>query len=274
MTLVTTVDKNQWKYIFPNINVLESYKIKYKYVIFTSCSFTFVRLKSYVSKLALRYGEVFVENIPNFFSCLGINNVLTPNHSWITSCTMDRLVLPYVTELEKFIYIDVDTLIVSPDVVELWNYPVSERGIAAVPNDVDIVKHLIAFSDNSFLLDVAETAFCTFNAGICVMDAVKLRKGKLIEFTQELYERAGNNIYINDEVILNLYDPNYCLVAEKYNVKAYHVQENGFEPIDEQIIHFSGDGFKPWNCTREINIPILKKYYGLWAYYYYSLFTS
>lgn len=274
MVLVTTVDKNQWKYIFPNVRVLESYNIEYKYVIFTSCAFTYVRLKSFISTLSLKSGEVLVEQIPSFFSCLGIKNELIPNHSWITSCTMDRLVIPYVSELEKFIYIDVDTLIVSPKIVELWNCPVSERGIAAVPNDVDIVKHLIAFSDNSFLLDRVEAPYCTFNAGICVIDTAKLRQGKLLNFAQELYERAEKNIYINDEVILNLYDPWYTIIAEKYNVKAYHVQDGGLEPIDEQIIHFSGDGFKPWNKTREIDKPFLKKYYGLWTYHYYSLFNS
>lgn len=274
MVLVTTVDKNQWKYIFPNISVLESYNIKYKYVIFTSCSFTYIRLTSYVSKLTLYHGEIFVERIPNFFTYIGINGELIPNHSWITSCTMDRLIIPYVSSLEKFIYIDVDTLIVSPDIVKIWKQKVSSKGIAAVPNDVDIVKHLIAFSDNSFLLDKVDIPFCTFNAGICVMDAPKLKGGKLIEFAQELYERAENNIYINDEVILNLYDPDYELLDEKYNVKAYHVQENNLEPVDEQIIHFSGDGYKPWNCTREISCPLLKKYYGLWTYHYYSLFNS
>jgi lipopolysaccharide biosynthesis glycosyltransferase len=274
MVIATVVDNLQWKYIFPNILVLEHYKTKYRYVIFTSCSASFVRLKSKISTLNLTYGTIEVKKIPNFYKYMGINHKLQPNHEWITSTTLDRFLIPTYSDFSKFIYLDVDTLIFSEDIINLFEEEVSEKGISAVPSDTDIIEHTISFSEVDFLLDKVNESYKTFNAGICLFDADRLRKHDLLGFVKEVYDRAENTVYINDEIILNLYDPQYNLLDEKYNTKAYLIADGVMDPRDECIIHFSGSGYKPWNCTREISKGILKRYYGLWDYYYYSLFNE
>jgi hypothetical protein len=91
-------------------------------------------------------------------------------------------------------------------------------------------------------------------------------------FVSGVYARGDNASYINDELILNLYDPDFSLLPEKYNIKVYLYEEMTLQPSETTIIHFSGKFYKPWQRTHFSNISKLRKFYGLWEYYYYNIF--
>ena len=272
MNLTTVVDFAQWSYLFPNILSLETFKRKYTFGIFTSCSVTHSLLTAKLKKMSVKYGHIYVKLIPSFFSYFNLTS-MTPNHDWISGATMDRFVVPHFCEYEKYIHIDVDTLIVSAQVFDLQTSETSIKGIAAIPNITPLVEHVVSFSDVSFLLDLVKENKCTFNAGVLVIDCKKLKEHNFDEFVKEVYARGENAVYINDEVILNLYDQQFNVLEGKYNIKPYFQENLKMAPEETVIMHFSGKGFKPWDRTYYSNMPSIRKYYGLWEYFYYTAFN-
>lgn len=271
MNFTAVVDLAQWSYIFPNIAALETFKQKYTFGIFTACGATYNITNAKLKTLSLKYGTVYVKLIPGFFRHFNLTD-MTPNHDWISSTTMDRFVVPYYCEHTKYLHIDTDTIIVSEDIFNLEKEETSERGIAAVPSPTSLVEHVLSFSGADFLLDQVKENKFTFNAGILLLDTEKLKKHNFKKFVSEMYERGENTLYINDELILNLYDPDFKILDEKYNIKVYLYEEMAQAPSEATVIHFSGKTFKPWQRTHFSNIPGLRKYYGLWEYYYYDMF--
>lgn len=272
MHFTTVVDFTQWSYIFPNILALETFKRKYTYGIYTACGVTHNLLTTKLKHMSVEYGHVYVSLIPSFFSFFNLDS-LTPNHDWITGTTMDRFVVPHFCEHEKYLHIDIDTLIVSDQIFDLEKASTSSRGIAAVPNITPLVEHVVSFSETSFLLDLVKTNKYTFNAGVLLIDCKKTKAHNLDDFVKDVYERGENATYINDEVILNLYDQQFKILDNKYNIKPYFQEDMNLEPEEIVVMHFSGKGFKPWDKTHISKLPGIRKYYGLWEYYYYSAFS-
>lgn len=272
MNFTTIVDLVQWSYVFPNIHALETFKQRYTFGIFTPCAVAYNLLQGKLNQMTLKYGDVYIKLIPSFFSYFNLNT-MTPNHDWITGVTMDRFVVPHFCEYTKYLHVDVDTLIVSNKVFELAKIDTSSKGIAAVPNSTPLVEHTIAFSGAEFLLDYVKENKYTFNAGIALFDTEKMKQNKFDEFVLEVYERGNNTVYINDELILNLYDQEFKILDGKYNIKPYFQEELKYMPDEIVIMHFSGKDYKPWNRTYFSNFPSIRKYYGLWEYYYYSVFN-
>lgn len=262
MVFASITDENQYKYVFVNILSLEIFKKKYIYYIFTSNKYVINLINDIKLQFKFKYGNIIVKQIPSFFEFFEIKTLKGTN-SWITATTMDRLVLPYVTDLDKVIYLDTDAFPVSEKVFNLINSQTSAKGIAAVPNNTNIITHIIDFSKVDFLLSFIETNFTTFNAGVLVLDFKKLKENNLKEFVSSIYEIGGNRTYINDELLLNLFDPTYQDISISYNAKPYI--DHTYTNID--IVHFSGANSKPWlssfECTNN-----LRKFYYLWQYFY------
>lgn len=272
MNFTTVVDLAQWRYILPNIVALETYKRKYTFGIFTACGVTYNLLRSKLKYMSIVHGSVYVELIPSFFSFFDLTTMI-PNHDWISGTTMDRFVVPHFCKYTRYVHIDVDTLIVSEDIFDLEDIEVSAKGIAAIPSETLLVDHVISFSGAEFLLDLVEKNKFTFNAGIIAIDTEKLKREKFDEFVRNVYSRGDNTSYINDELILNLYDQNFKVLDNKFNIKIYFFEQFDLTPSEITIVHFSGKSFKPWNRTQPSSIPTLRKFYGLWEYYYYSIFN-
>lgn len=273
MNLTTVVDLAQWSYVFPNILSLETFKRKYTFGIFTACVVTGNLIRERLRHIPLKYGNIYVEVIPSFFSFFKLTT-MKPNHDWITATTMDRFVVPHFCKFDKYIHIDVDTLIMSEDIFNLFEEETSEKGIAAIPSETLLIEHVIAFSGAEFLLDLVKENRNTFNAGVMLLDAKKLKQHKLDKFATDIYERGDNTVYINDELILNLYDPDFKTLDNKYNIKIYFYEDYKIQPDQITIAHFSGKQYKPWERTHFSNIAKIRKCYGLWEYYYYCSLES
>jgi lipopolysaccharide biosynthesis glycosyltransferase len=272
MNFTTIVDLTQWSYTFPNILSLETFKRKYTFGIFTACPITYGLLAAKLKQISPSYGDVYVELIPSFFSFFKIGTMI-PNHDWISAATMDRFVVPYFCKYEKYLHIDIDTLIVSDKIFDLENSDTSIKGIAATPNTTSLTEHAISFSNAEFLLDLIKDNKYTFNAGIVLFDTAKMKQNNFDKFVRDVYSRGDNVMYINDELILNLYDQQFKILDNKFNIKPYFYEEIKIQPDETVIFHFSGKDYKPWSRTYFSNFSSLRKYYGLWEYYYYSAFN-
>ena len=264
MTFVSITDINQWKFILPNLLALDKYKREYTYYIFGNTRYVVAKLKQAISKLPIEYGKVIVETIPSFYKFFNLPPRFT-NHSWITPTTMDRFVIPLYTDIKKFVWLDCDTLIVSEKVFDLDNIETSNKGIAAVPAYTTLTDHIISFSKADFLLDLVNNESSSFNAGVCLIDCTKLVSNNYVDFIDEVHARS-NGSYVNDEIILNLYDQEYVELPLVYNCMT-HASDNIKNPY---IIHFSGQKYKPWH-TDVPEVGVYTKYYKLWEYYYLDL---
>lgn len=261
MTFATITDCNQWRYLLPNLLVLESFKRPYTYYIFGNNRYVTMQLKNAVKSLDITYGTIYVDKIHSFFRTFNIAPVNT-NHSWITSTTMDRFVIPLHTDIKKFLWLDCDTLIVSEDIFNLETVETSDKGIAAVATETNLDDHIIYFSKADFLADLAKENSSTFNAGVCLIDCDKLKVNNYVDFIQNVYERS-QGAYVNDEVILNLYDQSFNMLPLTYNCMTH----KSFEVKSPIIVHFSGKDYKPW-VDHVYTKGSYLKYYKLWEYYY------
>lgn len=264
MTFVSITDSNQWRYLLPNLLVLEGFKRPYTYYIFGNNKYVTSLLITEIKRIGILYGTIHIDQIPSFFSTFGLIPTNT-NHSWITPTTMDRFVIPKYTDIDKFLWLDCDTLIISEEIFDLEHIETSDKGIAAVVNDTNLDDHIIYFSKADFLVDLAKENSSTFNAGVCLMDCNKLRDNKYEEFIREVYNRSQGS-YVNDEVILNLYDQSFNLLPITYNCMTH-------KPIEVRnpvIVHFSGNNYKPW-INHVYKSGYYLRYYKLWEYYYLTL---
>jgi lipopolysaccharide biosynthesis glycosyltransferase len=264
MTFVSISDYNQWKFILPNILVLEQFQKSYDYYIFGDNRYTVQQVRSLVDKLNIVYGKIHTSTIPSFFKVFDIPPTDT-NHCWITPTTMDRFVIPIYTDIKKFVWLDCDTLITNVNIFDLENFETSAKGIAAVPTDVLLHDHIVYFSKASMLLDLAKLNSSTFNAGVCLIDCEKLNSNNYYDFIKDIFERS-EGAYINDEVILNLYDQDYNELPIHYNCMTH----KPIEVINPSVVHFSGKDYKPWvNYVYKQGYYL--KHYKLWEYYYLTL---
>ena len=269
MNFVTITDNNQWRYSLINLYALYQLKLKFNYYIFTTTEYAkeciINTLESH--SILYNYGKIYVDVIPNFTQIFNIN-VTETNHNWISIATLDRLVLPLYINLEKFVWLDTDTLIVNSDIVNLYNFATSDKGIAAVATETLLHQHILNFSSSPNLLSLAEKNTSTFNAGVCVFDLQKFNISQYNQFVADIFDRS-NGEYVNDELILNLYDQNYAVVSAKYNCATY----NKFIPYSQSIIHFSGADWKPWN-KHKYEKGMYYKYYKQWEYYFALLYSQ
>lgn len=266
MVLATITDGNQWQFVFPNILSLETFRKKYTYYLFGRDQHTVDLIKYTLDSIKIKYGTIIVDRLPTFHQVFDVP-VQETNHSWITNTTLDRFVIPFMTDLEKIIWLDTDTLVISPEIFDIYKTDTSEKGISAAACDTLLHDHIIQFSRASFLLDIAIHNTSTFNAGVVLLDCQKLRDHNLDLFIKEVYERS-NGVYVNDEIIFNLYDQNYNALTPRFNCMTHKL----FLPKDPIVVHFSGKDFKPW-MEHIYKSGSYLKYYKLWEYYIGVAFT-
>ena len=268
MNFITITDNANWRFSLINLYALHHLRLTYSYYIYTTTEYAKECILDTLAKHTelYNYGHIYVNTIPSFSQTFNID-VTSTNHEWISIATLDRLGLPFHTDVKRFIWLDTDTLIVDADIINLYNTVTSDKGIAAIPTDTLLHNHIINFSNNPNLLSLAESNSSTFNAGVCVFDLNKFNKDTYTQFIKEIYERS-NGDYVNDELILNLYDQKFNALPVKYNCFAYHK----FVPTKHVVVHFSGADWKPWNKHLYTEGPYYK-YYKLWEYYYALLFS-
>lgn len=168
-----------------------------------------------------------------------------------TISTMDRLFLPRVlTGHDRIVYLDVDAVAVG-DIVELSEFPPSERGIAARPNpapqtalQVSSLEHATRPLNPDAAQDLRRLAAAdvnlfrpAFNAGVLVLSLKRLRELNFTETCLAIVERFG----LQDEQTLNLFSQgDFTEVPAAWNMMPYYDHLP-----DAKLIHWAGNR-KPW----------------------------
>ena len=139
--------------------------------------------------------------------------------------------------VQKIIYLDADT-IVNLDIAELWNYPLQNYTVAAVPEMLATYNHMIM---NKYLITSGKVNtndyFCS---GIMTLDLNRINENFFNEGVQWLAENL--QCASPDQDILNNYFANsYCKLPEKYDafVLALRIIKN--TTISDKIYHYAGN---------------------------------
>ena len=148
-------------------------------------------------------------------------------------------------EIERVIYLDVD-IIVFGDIVELWNTPMENRIVLAVPERNSRVADML---DPAIISGAGLNAEGNcFNAGVMLIDLARWRAENLLERARAFVNQYKTFIRYWDQDILN------CLLVDewgeldgKWNRKVDHLDGVDVEACQKAggLIHFAS-AIKPW----------------------------
>lgn len=158
---------------------------------------------------------------------------------YYSSATYFRLFISELfPEYDKALYLDCD-IVVNGDVVTLFNTPIADRLLAAVPEDV-MARIGVFGRYTEVCLDIPREEY--FNAGILVMNLAKFRRDRILERFIDLLSRR-RFVVTQDEDYLNvLCRGSVCLLPYTWNTSPLAVEENGVPAL----VHYKLDR-KPWH---------------------------
>ena len=162
-------------------------------------------------------------------------------HSRFSVGTFYRLMMSknffYPENISKIIYLDSDT-IVNLDIQELWNYPMQNYTLAAVPELLATHNHMIV---NKYLINSGkvniEDYFC---AGIIILDINKINKNFFYEGVQWLADHPQSQSYDQD-ILNNFFANGYCKLPEKFDSFVLALRLVKDMTLTERIYHYAGN---------------------------------
>lgn len=156
----------------------------------------------------------------------------------VSHATYARLFLDDIlpADLDRCIYLDSD-LLVTRDVVELWETPLAGRTIGAVEN-------LSSSEQEEHRARLGLQAPRYFNAGVLLVDVLRWRERQVMRRSLEAAERVGDRLILHDQDALNCalegdwtaLDPHWNVVATAPTLR----------PDSAAVFHFMGAP-KPWD---------------------------
>lgn len=185
---------------------------------------------------------------------------------YISIATYARLKLAsYLEDLERVIYIDVDTLTIG-SIEELWNLQLSDENVIAACFD-----SFIEFSTDNYKETIGlKQDEPYFNAGVLLIDIKKFQNMQVYE-KAIAYLNTKPNIHYQDQDILNvLFKGRTQFISPKFNFmpmlrsrikKRAKLDELEKDSIPISIIHYCGSK-KPWHnkCSHTKSSYFLELY--------------
>lgn len=170
--------------------------------------------------------------------------------------TYYRLSLPSIIDVDKLIYLDVDTLVMK-NIAELYNIELNNAYAAAV-------EDILSITTTMHKLDVKRY----FNAGVMLLNLKKIREDNLEEQFFDVVNNHSELISWVDQCVLNyVFKENVLFLDETYNfqhqdsipiaLKNYKKKKNNI-----MVLHFVSQK-KPWNFDKTWNLNLLYYYYYL-----------
>lgn len=149
-----------------------------------------------------------------------------------------RLLTPQLLsdDIEKIIYLDAD-IIVNLDISELWNVPIDDDPIAAVPeseNGVNVTLYVRSCNEGV----VAPNDY--FNSGVVVLNLKHIRQNEMDNLRDKIIFRANHPEYLLcDQEILNYcFSTNYLRLPNRFNLFVRESRwRNEFE-TENRILHY------------------------------------
>lgn len=247
-------------YIIPFFITLTSIfvnKKKSKIIIHAVTSDVKENEKSHIKNYVKDYcSDIFFYNISNY----NLENLPIPADTYFTRAIYYRLFIPLIIpkEIEKIIYLDTDTIVIS-DLEDLYDKETGSFPVgAALDNQMDIRPELGIYSKGAY-----------FNSGVLLID-IKLWKSKNVteKTVKFLAKNGGEKIRFGDQDALNfILKNNWYLLDQKWNVMRVDIPklpQKGYELFlkDKIVIHYN-DRFKPWQVSCDHKLKYIYDHYSL-----------
>ena len=170
---------------------------------------------------------------------LYFKNASLDNNSLYSIEIYYRILLPYITDVDKILWIDAD-IIINGDIAELYDKDISEYYLAAI---TDAVEKAGEREEIKTAMDMAERTY--FNSGVLLLNNKKIRE----EISQESFFKAiqtyNDILRCPDQDILNCVLGKKCLIlSDRYNDQCH--MEAGCRAENSLILHYIWK--KPWNA--------------------------
>lgn len=172
--------------------------------------------------------------------------------------TYYRLKLPSLINVDKLLYMDVDTL-VKKDLNELFNIDLENYYAGAVVDENSYYKNIHKLPIKRY-----------FNAGVLLLNLRKIREDNLEEKFFEFINNHSDQISWVDQCVLNaVFAENVKFLDRKFNFQHHSSLEQTKKLYKEQknnivILHYVAQK-KPWNFEKSIEL--------IFEYFYYALKT-
>lgn len=157
--------------------------------------------------------------------------------------TYYRLKLPSLIDVDKLLYLDVDTL-VKKDLKELYNIDINNYYAGAVIDES-------SYSQNIHKLSVKRY----FNAGMLLLNLKKIREDKLEDKFFEFIDKHSDLISYVDQCVLNaVFNENVKFLDRRFNFQHHSALDNINEKYQQQkkeviVLHYVAQK-KPWNLEK------------------------
>lgn len=160
-----------------------------------------------------------------------------------------RLLLPTIipNEIEKILYLDSDLIVVG-SLDEIWEIDLKNYSIAAIEN-------LDKFCSTNLRLGIPINKKC-FNSGVMLCNLKKWRQIQLSEKTLSFIRNNSEIIEFWDQDGLNkILEDDWLEIDMKWNMQHGLFFDSNYALLfkdqlsDPKIIHFTGDGLKPWQIA-------------------------
>lgn len=177
--------------------------------------------------------------------------------------TYYRLKLPSLIDVDKLLYLDVDTL-VKKDLKELYNIDINNYYAGAVIDES-------SYSQNIHKLSVKRY----FNAGMLLLNLKKIREDKLEDKFFEFIDKHSDLISYVDQCVLNaVFNENVKFLDRRFNLQHHSALDNINEKYQQQkkeviVLHYVAQK-KPWNFEKPLDLIFEYLAYALKTPYKYQ----
>ena len=170
--------------------------------------------------------------------------------------TYYRLKLPSLINVDKLLYMDVDT-IVKKDLTELYDINIDNYYAGAVIDESSYSKNIHKLSVKKY-----------FNAGVLLLNLKKIRNENLEEDFFNFINNHADLISWVDQCVLNaVFKENVKYLDRKFNFQ-HHSSITEIKDIynkqkhETVILHYVSDK-KPWNFEKSVDLVLEYMYYAL-----------
>lgn len=147
-----------------------------------------------------------------------------------------RILLPYILDIEKILWLDADTIITG-EISDLYNTEIHDYYLAAC---IDVAEKEGRRDDIKSILKIESQIY--FNSGVLLMNCKKIRQEVSEQAFFDAIDKYSKELICPDQDILNYVLGYKTLIVDDKNNYLYHMNK---ETNDALIVHYIYK--KPWN---------------------------
>ena len=190
-----------------------------------------------IEKQALSYGNLYTEI---YIDSRWFESASLANNPLYSIEIYYRIMLPYITDVEKILWLDADTIICG-DISELFHINIENRYVGACK---DIAEEQGKRNQIKKCMNMEEQIY--FNSGILLLNTKMIRNEIPKELFFDAIEKYAKDLVCPDQDILNFVLGKKCLLMDNRYNNLYHMNSEKKETWNQAlVIHYIYK--KPWN---------------------------